>query len=64
MDAGMITLERLKNHCLELEQKGLGYLHPHISATDLLVIISQLEKQANHVSSKDNRVAPAGDEKE
>ncbi len=39
----MRTLVWLKNHCMELDGKGMGYMHPHISAVEVLAIIDQVE---------------------
>ncbi len=57
----MITLERLKNHCIELDEKGLGYMHPHVSAVDLLVLIAQLEEQADNYCQALEAVRDSGD---
>ena len=40
----MRTLAWLKNHCIELDRLGVGYMHPHISAVELLVIIGEIER--------------------
>jgi hypothetical protein len=39
----MRSLAWLKNHCLELVDKGMGHMHPHISAAEVLVILGELE---------------------
>lgn len=40
----MRSLAWLKNHCLELVDKGMGHMHPHISAAEVLVILGELEQ--------------------
>lgn len=43
----MRTLAWLKNHCIDLDRLGVGYMHPHISAVEVLAIIAQVESENN-----------------
>ncbi len=43
----MRTLAWLKNHCMDLDRMGVGYMHPHISAVEVLAIIAQVESENN-----------------
>ncbi len=46
----MMTLARLKHHCQMLVDSNLGYMHPLISAAELLSIIAELE--SGHLTEK------------
>lgn len=56
-----MTLEQLKNHCMELQDKGLGYMHPHVSAAELLVLIAKLEVRADNYCSALEAVRDSGE---
>jgi len=46
----MMTLARLKHHCQTLVDSDFGYMHPMISAAELLSIIADLE--SGHLTEK------------
>lgn len=50
----MMTLARLKHHCQMLVDSDLGYMHPLISAAELLSIIAELEEKNSIKGEKEN----------
>lgn len=57
----MMTLARLKHHCQMLVDSDLGYMHPLISAAELLSIIAELEERSSTKSEKEkNLSSPEG----
>jgi hypothetical protein len=57
----MMTLARLKHHCQMLVDSDLGYMHPLISAAELLSIIAELESR--HLTEKKEEVKNSQHEK-
>ncbi|WP_429037788.1 hypothetical protein [Aeromonas media] len=57
----MMTLARLKHHCQMLVDSDLGYIHPLISAAELLSIIAELE--SGHLTEKKEKIKSSQSEK-